>query len=527
MNVNTSKFPKIMYDQTQFIGPYLIGKNGIYLDEEIYNAMKAISGYAPNPWYLYTQYTPEAFFFGAYSEETMQKESEVGYCNFTDPVFVEQLSKDAEIIYQNTKRLKNIYLEKLYKKERSVLESNPQTIVDFFYDIRDALHFAQPRYLLTQPQRSYKIEEEVQPLSERKDINVLLKNGRELTYISQIRKFILELAQEVATSRLSFHEYINKNPEWKEKARKMTDEVGFLNWLMFGGEIADFAYVEKEIGKLLSDTKSFESEKSEMDSRIQEIKERKNIMAENRSRKEYELADVSGYLPELRFNMNSCIIPCLSYIAWCVFAISEALGMTNESFQSLEFDEMVDLIRSGTHKVSENTLKERQKGYLVEFTDNGAAIFAGEDAHNRIKGLLEHRKEEIRTTTEVRGTVASFPDKKNPIIRARAVVFTGLEFSEEGVQKRTEIINSFPDGSILVTTQTHPDVVPIMKKAAAIVTDEGGLTCHAAIVSRELGKPCVIGTRLGSKIFKTGDMVEVNLDTCTVKKVTHDVRKIT
>ena len=59
---------------------------------------------------------------------------------------------------------------------------------------------------------------------------------------------------------------------------------------------------------------------------------------------------------------------------------------------------------------------------------------------------------------------------------------------------------------------TTPDFVPIMSKAAAIVTDEGGLSCHAAIVSREMNIPCVIGTKNGSKVLKNGVMVEVDAD---------------
>lgn len=51
-----------------------------------------------------------------------------------------------------------------------------------------------------------------------------------------------------------------------------------------------------------------------------------------------------------------------------------------------------------------------------------------------------------------------------------------------------------------------------MRKAGAIVTDEGGITCHAAIVSRELGKPCVIGTKIATKVLKDGDEVEVDAE---------------
>jgi pyruvate,water dikinase len=56
-----------------------------------------------------------------------------------------------------------------------------------------------------------------------------------------------------------------------------------------------------------------------------------------------------------------------------------------------------------------------------------------------------------------------------------------------------------------------------MKKAGAIITDEGGITCHAAIVSRELKKPCIIGTKIATQVFKDGDMVEVDAENGIVK----------
>ncbi|HTP56315.1 MAG TPA: phosphoenolpyruvate synthase [Thermoplasmata archaeon] len=65
-------------------------------------------------------------------------------------------------------------------------------------------------------------------------------------------------------------------------------------------------------------------------------------------------------------------------------------------------------------------------------------------------------------------------------------------------------------GEVLVTTMTTPDMVPAMSRAAAIVTDEGGMTCHAAIVSRELGVPCVVGTREATRTIADGAEVTVD-----------------
>jgi pyruvate,water dikinase len=71
-------------------------------------------------------------------------------------------------------------------------------------------------------------------------------------------------------------------------------------------------------------------------------------------------------------------------------------------------------------------------------------------------------------------------------------------------------IESFQDGAILVTEMTDPDWVPIMKKAAGIITDHGGRTCHAAIVSRELGIPAIVGTGNGTEVLQDGQEVTMS-----------------
>jgi len=94
--------------------------------------------------------------------------------------------------------------------------------------------------------------------------------------------------------------------------------------------------------------------------------------------------------------------------------------------------------------------------------------------------------------------------------------FRGLTASLGKVRGRVRIIKSVDEidkiqkGEILVAVMTRPDYVPAMKKAAAIVTNEGGITSHAAIVSRELGIPCVIGTKIATEVLHDGDLVEVD-----------------
>jgi pyruvate,water dikinase len=107
-------------------------------------------------------------------------------------------------------------------------------------------------------------------------------------------------------------------------------------------------------------------------------------------------------------------------------------------------------------------------------------------------------------------------EAKAPIVTEKKVLLKGLP-SAPGIGRgkvhvilSVDHVSEFKDGEILVTEMTTPDWVPTMKKAKAIVTDAGGMTCHAAIVSREMGIPCITGTKVGTKVLETGKEVTVD-----------------
>jgi len=102
--------------------------------------------------------------------------------------------------------------------------------------------------------------------------------------------------------------------------------------------------------------------------------------------------------------------------------------------------------------------------------------------------------------------------EKGPVITHGSPVGTKIATGIARVIESPEQISQFKKGEILVTTMTDPDWVPIMKIASAIVTDRGGRTCHAAIVSRELGIACVVGTNNATQLIKTGDKITVSCE---------------
>ena len=104
---------------------------------------------------------------------------------------------------------------------------------------------------------------------------------------------------------------------------------------------------------------------------------------------------------------------------------------------------------------------------------------------------------------------------------ARKPILTGIAIGSKIGQGKVKVIESiskisaFQKGEILVTKITDPDWVPVMRIASAIVTEEGGKTAHAAIVSRELGVPCIVGAKAATKVLKTGQNITVD---CTTGK---------
>jgi len=139
-------------------------------------------------------------------------------------------------------------------------------------------------------------------------------------------------------------------------------------------------------------------------------------------------------------------------------------------------------------------ITERGKYSLVIYSNDpkeGTKVFFGEEAKKKIKHILEEKNQD--NIDSIYGTCAS----------------TGKAVGRVEICRNLEEINNFKEGCVLVASMTRPEYLPAMKKSVAIVTDEGGLTSHAAIVARELGVPCVIGTKNASKILQNGDLVEV------------------
>jgi len=106
------------------------------------------------------------------------------------------------------------------------------------------------------------------------------------------------------------------------------------------------------------------------------------------------------------------------------------------------------------------------------------------------------------------------------------IAFAGYAKGPARILRRRDQMVHVQEGDIIVSPMTTPDFLPAMQKAAAFVTDEGGITCHAGIVAREMKKPCVIGTKIATQVIGDGDIVEVQAETGVVRILERTAREL-
>jgi phosphoenolpyruvate synthase/pyruvate phosphate dikinase len=183
-----------------------------------------------------------------------------------------------------------------------------------------------------------------------------------------------------------------------------------------------------------------------------------------------------------------------------IFAeLAKRHGVSLQEIRYMTLEEVSKFIETG--RADSKTLKERRKHSVCVQKGEKIDIYIGKEADSILEDMVE--EEEIKEVKEIRGQVACLGRVKGPV---KIVI-------------RLADISKVVPGDILVSIGTTPDYVPAMAKAVAFVTDTGGITCHAAIVAREMNKPCIVGTKIGTKILKDGDLIEVDAVHGIVRKL--------
>jgi len=180
--------------------------------------------------------------------------------------------------------------------------------------------------------------------------------------------------------------------------------------------------------------------------------------------------------------------------------IAKRLYITHKQANHFLPDEIGPALMNNTF--DEHILNERIRHCAMRGTENGIEIFYGTEANKLIEGL-DVEEVKVDVSEGWKGTTACPGEVEGAVKIVHSV----------------EDIDKVEKGDIMIALTTYPSFLPAMKRAAAIVTEDGGITCHAAIVAREFRIPCVVGAKKITQLLKDGEKIKVDATRGTVKKI--------
>jgi phosphohistidine swiveling domain-containing protein len=171
-------------------------------------------------------------------------------------------------------------------------------------------------------------------------------------------------------------------------------------------------------------------------------------------------------------------------------------------YNYLDIKEISDYLKTHRNKNLAKKIKERKNGFIFLAFSGNFEIITDKHFIQEIKNHLAGIEKNKKMGNELKGQTAfGRGETKGQVLKILDI----KKFSGSLKNK------------ILVAVQTTPYFIPYIKGAKAILTDEGGITCHAAIISREMKIPCIVGIKEATRKLKTDDLIEVNFDNGTIK----------
>ncbi len=267
------------------------------------------------------------------------------------------------------------------------------------------------------------------------------------------------------------------------------------------GKILDVKYFRKELTKI-SD-KDYQRAISEIENYPQNISEEKNAIITNikPSREVLELITLVETFSQLQDERKMNNFRAEHHLELFVQEFSRRTKRKTADLKMLLHNELIKIM----DKVDEKLIIARHECFVLECREKSIISTIGKNA------------------LVIASNFSSVQDIKETMIHG-ILASTGDQYYFRGIAKLVlsiKEINKIEEGDILVTTMTSPDFVIGMKKAGAIITDTGGILCHAAIISRELKKACIVGTEIATKVIHDGDVVELHCGRGTVKIIKH------
>lgn len=274
-----------------------------------------------------------------------------------------------------------------------------------------------------------------------------------------------------------------KNSAVFPSIQKFLDDFAWMRNFHHQGEFLDFDSLVEEL-------------RNTLDIALKQEDDNKNIL---------EDIKILQHIIFLRTHISESNAFAGAEMKLCLEMLAKKFNLKYDDLTFLQQKEIIEMINTDKLPLKKEEIQERKKGYACINIDKSYYFISGKELEKLcyFYNYFNMGKNENKEITAIKGTTA------NPgFVRAIAKVITNVnEF------------HKLNKGEILIANSTTPNYMPIMGKASAFITDEGGITCHAAIVSREMNKPCIIGLKNATKIFRDGDLIEVDADKGIVRKL--------
>lgn len=322
---------------------------------------------------------------------------------------------------------------------------------------------------------------------EKKDINgndlEILLTPPKPSFLQKERRDLLKLAEIISRKKISRNE-INKYLQ-----------VIVKNYYWLQNDFAKVHYLNqwhflKKIQEIIRDKKKLQEEK-EMRLRLAKLESRKKkIIRKYKFSKDFvnvvRFLAILGNFRDARKSYNQMAGNTLRKIAE---EFSRRSGLEINTVEYMFHWEIKDIFKLTKQRI--RGIESRPRGWLYFMTGpNTFEAIKGKQAN----GLNNYLKKLVSRKINLKGMLA----------------YAGVVEGKVKIIRDQNDFHKMKKGNILVAPNTRPEFLPVIKIASAIITDEGGMTCHAAIVSRELKIPCVVGVQGATSILKNGERIRVN-----------------
>lgn len=312
-----------------------------------------------------------------------------------------------------------------------------------------------------------------------------------ITYASQLDSDLLKKIKLVKSN----------NSLIKKAAESLSNKYGWIPFGYDGLEYWDSAYFVKRIIEVLKD-KNWQTKISKDIQGQKNVKRQKNkiIKKYKFNNRQIELIGIMNELALWTDERKKFEFTLHYHYSQILLEIGRRLKISYKNLKYLFVSELADLEKKKKELIRSSNLRMSGE-FMLEIRNENIKLLGKQEKNIILKELQKQNK-----AGEIKGQVAS----------------SGLKTKYQGIAK---IILSPTDsykinnGDILVATMTSPDYIVAMNKAAGFITDEGGVTCHAAIVAREMNKPCIIGTKIATKLLKDGDLIDMNMGDGIIRKL--------